>query len=223
MSESLVKREMPSLTDLIEDKEMTLKKAGLSVLLNNPPPDDWLMTHPMASKVKYLPIERVEWLLSRIFYDWHVEIKSVAVVANSVVVCVRLHYFDPYITQGWKWQDGVGASPMQTDRGAGATDFNAIKDNAVMLAAPAAESYAIKDAAEKIGKIFGKDINRKTILGYEESFNKLRSATEIAKEKESERIVEFIANAKNKEQLEQVEPFLKEEHKPLYEQKKLEL
>lgn len=47
--------------------------------------------------------------------------------------------------------------------------------------------------------------------------------TEPKPDKESERIVEFIANAKNKEQLEQVEPFLKEEHKPFYEQKKLEL
>jgi hypothetical protein len=35
--------------------------------------------------------------------------------------------------------------------------------------------------------------------------------------------VEFISNAESVEQLEQVEPFLKEEHKPLYEQKKLEL
>lgn len=33
-----------------------------------------------------------------------------------------------------------------------------IKTDAVMKAAPAAESYAIKDAAEKFGKIFGGDI-----------------------------------------------------------------
>jgi len=32
--------------------------------------------------------------------------------------------------------------------------------------APAAESYAFKDAAEKFGKIFGKDINRKDNITY---------------------------------------------------------
>jgi hypothetical protein len=32
------------------------------------------------------------------------------------------------------------------------------------MAAPAAESYALKDAAEKLGRIFGKDINRKDTI-----------------------------------------------------------
>jgi hypothetical protein len=36
-----------------------------------------------------------------------------------------------------------------------------------MKAAPAAESYAVKDAAEKIGKIFGKDLNRKDEIIYD--------------------------------------------------------
>ena len=33
---------------------------------------------------------------------------------------------------------------------------------------PAAESYAVKDAAEKIGKIFGKDLNRADQIVYDE-------------------------------------------------------
>ena len=37
----------------------------------------------------------------------------------------------------------------------------------VMKAAPAAESYAIKDAAEKIGKLFGKDLNRADKIMYD--------------------------------------------------------
>ena len=66
------------------------------------------------------------------------------------------------------FQDGVGAAPLQTDKGAGAVDFNAIKSDAVMKAAPAAESYAVKDAAEKIGKLFGKDMNRADQILYDE-------------------------------------------------------
>jgi hypothetical protein len=36
-----------------------------------------------------------------------------------------------------------------------------------MKSVPAAESYAVKDAAEKIGRIFGKDLNRKDLLTYD--------------------------------------------------------
>jgi hypothetical protein len=36
-----------------------------------------------------------------------------------------------------------------------------------MKAAPAAESYAVKDAAEKIGKLFGKDMNRADKIMYD--------------------------------------------------------
>ena len=36
-----------------------------------------------------------------------------------------------------------------------------------MKAAPAAESYAVKDAAEKIGKLLGKDMNRADRIMYD--------------------------------------------------------
>ena len=77
-----------------------------------------------------------------------------------------MHFIDP-ITGQWDWQDGIGASPLQTDKGAGAIDFQKIKNGAVMMAAPSAESFAIKDAAEKLGKIFGKDLNRRDAMAYD--------------------------------------------------------
>jgi len=46
-------------------------------------------------------------------------------------------------------------------------DWNHTKNDAVMKAAPAAESYAVKDAAEKIGKLFGKDMNRADKIMYD--------------------------------------------------------
>lgn len=39
-----------------------------------------------------------------------------------------------------------------------------------MKALPTAESYAIKDAAEKLGKLFGKDLNRKDELAFEAKY-----------------------------------------------------
>lgn len=156
---------LPTLNELLENTELTVKNTQLSILLNVEPPAEWIKTHPNINS-KYIPIEIVEYLLTRIFGKWRVEIKESKLVANSIQVTVRLHFIDP-ITGQWDWQDGIGASPLQTDKGAGAIDFQKIKNAAVMMAAPSAESFAIKDAAEKLGKIFGKDLNRKDAMAYD--------------------------------------------------------
>jgi hypothetical protein len=163
MSTELTK--VPTLQDLITETEDTIKQNALMVILNQQPPATWLAEHPMLRGYKYIPIERVEWLLSRIFGKWWVEIKETAILANSVVVTVRLWVVNP-LTGEHQFQDGIGAAPVQTDKGAGASDWNAVKSDGVQKAAPSAESYAIKDAAEKFGKIFGKDVSRKMNLDY---------------------------------------------------------
>lgn len=145
------------------------RQSELLVLLNANPRKEWIKHHPQITvkddngqyvPLKYLSIQTVEYLLTSIFLKWRVEIKETKLIANSVVVSVRLFVQDP-LTMEWDFQDGVGASPIQTDKGAGAIEFNLMKNGAIQMAAPAAESYAIKDAAEKFGKIFGKDLNRR--------------------------------------------------------------
>ena len=172
---------LPTLTDLYSGKiETKRKKNELNVLLNQPPKEDWIKKHPFAANVKYLPIERVEFLLTMLFIDWRVEVKNIMVIANSVVVTIRLHYQN-IIDNEWSWQDGIGACPIQTEKGAGAMDWNKTNNDAVMKAAPAAESYAIKDAAEKLGKIFGKDLNRKDEIGYMSLLKGGIAKTDLAK------------------------------------------
>lgn len=158
---------LPTLAE-IERGEMTIpgKLNALNVLLNQNPPSTWLKKHPIASNVVYLPIDRVEYLLTKIFIQWRPEVKTVQVIANSAVVTVRLHYLNP-VTQAWDWTDGVGAAPIHTKKGSGVMDWNEVQADSVMKAVPAAKSYAIKDAAECLGKIFGKDLNRKDTLAYD--------------------------------------------------------
>jgi hypothetical protein len=158
---------IPTLQELISETPESLKQNALMLLLNQDPPANWLQQHPMINNYKYLPIERIEWLLTRIFGRWWVEVREVQTVANSVVVTVRLFVINP-LTGDTEFQDGIGAAPIQTDKGAGAADWNAVKTDGVQKAAPAAESYAISDAADKFGKIFGKDVNRKQKLDYNE-------------------------------------------------------
>jgi len=123
-----------------------------------------------------MPVNRIEYLLSRIFGKWWVEIKGVNTIANSVVVTVRLYVTNP-ITGEVEWNDGIGACPIQTDKGAGAMDWNHAKADGVMKSAPAAESYALKDAAEKFGKLFGKDLGRKDSIGYDSLLKKSEQIT----------------------------------------------
>lgn len=156
-------KKLPTIQELHSDIEMKIKENDFNILMNYDPNPAWVLKHPHGN-FHYIPIERVEWLLTRVMIHWHVEIKEVKLLANSVVVTVRLHYSHP--VKGDMFQDGVGAAPLQTAQGAGAIDFNKMKTNAVQLAAPSAESYAVKDAAEKIGRLFGKDINRKDIMSY---------------------------------------------------------
>lgn len=154
---------LPTLADLHHDVQSAFKNDQLNTLLNQPPHQSWIKKHPMT-KGEYLPIDKVEFMLTRIFQHWRIEILRFDALFQSVVVHVRLHYKNP-VTGEWQYHDGVGACPVQTDAGQSAANLGAIKNAAVQMALPAAESYAIKDAAEKLGMLFGKDLNRKdTIL-----------------------------------------------------------
>lgn len=171
-------RPLPKIQDLHNDLQEAFKTDQLNLLLNQPVPLKWIKNHPTASTkddngnkipVKYIPIDKVEFMLTKIFGEWRVEILSEGQMFNSVYVKVRLHFKRP--TDGeWGFHDGIGAVGVQTDKGASASDLSAIKQDAIMKALPAAESYAIKDAAEKLGVLFGKDLNRKETLGYEVTY-----------------------------------------------------
>lgn len=136
-------------------------------LLNQPPRKSWIKKHPFA-KTDYIPIERVEFLLDKIFQQWRVQVLHTEQLFNSVAVTVRLHFLDP-ITKEWSYHDGVGAQSVQTDKGASAADMGAIKSDAIAKALPAAKSYAIRDAADHLGQLFGRDLNRKEQITYEVS------------------------------------------------------
>ena len=157
------------------------KTALRAYMLNQPPPGAWIKTHPLYGN-KYVPIDKVEYLLTIFFGKFRVEIKSVFQIVNSVCVTIRLFYMNPD-TNEYDWQDGGGAAPMQVDSGSKATNIDAIKSNAVMLALPIAETNAVKDAADKIGLIFGRDLNRKNTLDYEKlaDENKFKNAQIVEK------------------------------------------
>ena len=161
---------LPSLAELAASSEAEIfKNDGLNLLLNTDVPTDWVKKHPFAKDTHYLTIQRVEVLLTAIFQEWKVEVIEYKQLFNSVSCHVRFHYKNP-LNGEWKFFDGLGAVGIQTDKGAAASDLNAIKQDSVMKALPAAKSYAIKDAAEHLGKLFGRDLNRKDIVEFKPKY-----------------------------------------------------
>lgn len=133
-------------------------------MLNQNPPQNWIKKHPYGG-FQYLPIDKIEYLLTKFFKHWYVEILEINQMANGAYCRVRLYYKDQS-SDGYLHQDGAGAASFQVNSGAKPSDMSSIKQNAVEIAVPKAETVAIKDAADKIGRIFGRDIGRRDIMEY---------------------------------------------------------
>lgn len=157
---------MSDLIKLVEGTDLLTfeKNDKFLEFINQEPPQSWVKEHPLAKNVKYLPIDKVELLLKRVFQEYKVEILREGQMLNSIYVTVRLHYKHPI--NGWTYQDGSGAVPIQTDKGESAADLIHIKSDAISKGLPAAVSFAIKDAADRIGDIFGGNLNRKDTLEF---------------------------------------------------------
>lgn len=114
---------------------------NLDEILNSEPKKEWLKEHPQVKGFMYLPIERVEFLLNRLFDNIKIEIRSVISAENRAVVTVRVNYGNGM------FHDGVGAAQIS-------------KTQPAEMAFPLAKSLAVKDSCDFLGKIFGKDLNR---------------------------------------------------------------
>jgi hypothetical protein len=187
-----------TIQELYEDKKGALKEEQLLVLLNKNPPKEWVKKHPFVSNYYYLPIDKVEYLLKKIFKKYSIEVIEYKILFNTVSVHVRVHYKNITSNNGEMiYQDGLGAQELQTQKNSGVIkqDFSNINKGAATMALPIAKTLAIKDACDLIGNIFGANLNRKDIVNY--SFDeKLIENTE-----EKKRALLFIEKAKNVEEL----------------------
>jgi hypothetical protein len=178
---------VPTIQDLV-DPEKLHRNDQLKTLLNQPPPKQWVKTNKYANNSEYLSIEKVEYLMDKIFQEWKVEVLEYRTLFNSISVSVRLHYVNP-LTGQWMYHDGVGAKELQTIAASGPLkqDFSNINKGAVEMALPIAKTSAIKDAADHLGKLFGRDLNRKDTLEYKQTYQRpedsivraIKSATTI--------------------------------------------
>jgi hypothetical protein len=162
-----IESNLPTLQELFEGSiEVAAKSEGLNAILNANPPAAWVKTHPFIADYKYLPIDKVEYLLRKIFKSYRVEVLREGTAFNGVFVVVRVHYFNPATNQ-MDWHDGIGAAQLQTKKGTSPSDLININNGAISMAFPIAKTVAIKDACDHFGNIFGANLNRKDTIPFQ--------------------------------------------------------
>lgn len=193
------KSDLVLLKETMGDIKEFVRQDDFLKVLNSEPPPQFIKEHPIAKGVKYVPIDKVELMLDKIFQQWYPEVLKTGQLLNAIEVTIRLHYFHP-VTKEWQFSDGVGAVAIQTDAGKSAADLAAVKSNAIMLALPAAKSFAIKDAAEHLGKLFGRDLNRKDTMAFTPSYgtDEVKEGLEAKKQELRDRLAKAREAKKSK-------------------------
>lgn len=166
-----------TIKDLIEDKVDLVRHDQYNVLVNQNPPSNWLKTNRYANNTKYIPIERIEWLMRKLFKNYKTEVREVSQIFNGVMAIVRVHYIHP-VTGEWQYHDGVGASQIQTKKGSSPADLSNINNNAITLCVPIAKAEAFKNACKSFGRIFGSDLNRDGEMTYRQDLTLIEMTPE---------------------------------------------
>lgn len=172
------KSELPKLKDLVSDIVNYEKSDELNFLLNQPVPEKWIKPHPYIKKdsidengrkikipYPYLPIDKVEYLLRKIFKRHRIEVLSQGQSFNGVYVTVRVHYLNPVYNE-WDFHDGIGAIHLQVKSGSSPADLANINNGALSMAYPLAKTLAVKDACDHFGELFGANLNRDNSITY---------------------------------------------------------
>lgn len=201
----LHENKLPTLQELYADPKEVMKSDQLQAILNCPPPESWIKKHPYISGYKYLPIDKIEFLLKRIFKRYRIEVLREGTSFNGVFCVVRVHYVHP-ITGEWDFHDGIGAEQLQTASGKSPADLANINNGALGMAFPIAKTRAVKDACDHFGTTFGSDLNRKDTIQFTADAN----LQEVVKTKEEERMTKLIEKANDRATLETLKTHLTE-------------
>lgn len=148
--------------------EQAIPLEQLNIILATPPPESWVKVHPNIPGHRYLPIDKVEYLLRACFKKFKIEVKESKQLLNAISVTVRVHYLNPAINE-MMFHDGLGAWDLQTKAKSGTLqmDMSNLNRGAVPMALGIAKSVAIKDACDHFGTLFGANLNRKDTKEFE--------------------------------------------------------
>ncbi|MNK92973.1 hypothetical protein D3C87_1131150 [compost metagenome] len=151
-----------SFKDLFDDPEELKHVVRLNAfqsILNQQPSQDKIKQ--TDDGYNYIPIATVEKELSECFFGLvQYTIISQQLIYNEWETHSRIRVFHP-IQKCWLEYDGVGTGMIEIKGKSTTKDFFSIKKiDGSKLAVPSSYAESVKNAAKKIGKRFGADVNR---------------------------------------------------------------
>lgn len=136
-------------------------EAFQAVVSQNPSPKHTLKNHPSNGGGFYLPIQVIETYLDKCFAGlWQVHSFNYQVIANELVGDITLEVFHP-VAQVWIKRTGAAAIPIMQDKGADIMDIGKKKQKALVVNHPTLKAMCLKNAAQSLGSLFGRDLGRK--------------------------------------------------------------
>lgn len=152
--------------DIVKIKKTRENLEKFIKFVDKTPPTNEIKINKYANNTKYLPISFVEMTLDEIFLGlWSTKNFNFQVVANEIVGTIDLEVYHP-TAQKWITRSGCAAVQIQQSQGASITEIDKKIKNTLEKDFPHLKADCIKNAAKSIGKLFGRDLNRKDIDDY---------------------------------------------------------
>lgn len=177
--------EVPAVFDcepeLLQKENMLLQ--SFTKMLNSDPNPAELDKTP-DGKASTLPISFIEMTLDELYFgQWGTENFSWNVIANEVVGKIDLVVTHPVTGRAIR-RTGSASIQIMVDKGTNPLDVANKKANALDMGFPKLKAECLKNAAQSLGKIFGRDINRRKSDTFKPSLRPIsKEAMEAAKER----------------------------------------
>lgn len=128
--------------------------------LNKSPESQSIGSTP-DGKASTIMISHIEMLLDEYFFGlWSTENFRWGVVTNEIVGSIDLIVVHPVTGKELK-RTGAAAIQIMVNKGSDPMQVNNKKANALDMGFPKLKAECIKNAANSLGKLFGRDLNRK--------------------------------------------------------------
>lgn len=169
--------------EAVQVEDMRINLQNFLIKLNSNPSTE-SMDKTADGKAHTILISHIEMLLDEYFFGlWETENFKWSVVANEIVGSIDLCFYHP--TAGIRMKrTGAAAIQIMVDKvpddikdqpklkNAWALNPENKKSNALDMSFPKLKAECLKNAANSLGKLFGRDINRKKQDNYKPLINK---------------------------------------------------
>ncbi len=141
-------------------KEELKRLQDFQALLNREPNGSEVQTNESANNTKYLPISFLEMTMDEVFFGlWGLCDFQYQVIGNEIAGKITLWYIHPI--NGEKIERiGAAATMIRCKKGQ-PFDANGKIANALEMDMPHLKADCIRNACATLGKLFGRDLNRK--------------------------------------------------------------